>query len=172
MDPVTLIVTALATGAAAAAKDIGGDAVKTAFNGLKALIARKFGDKSDVGNAVALVEQKPESAGRKGTLKEELQAVHADQDQELLAQVQAFLKLLEQKGVPTGVSLSANNATATASEGGTAVGPFQVGGNLDGHVQIGGTSTTTNRSGGVDISSSGGSVSVGGDVVGRDKTTK
>ena len=172
MDPVTLIVTALATGAAAAAKDIGGDAVKTAYNRLKALIAKKFGDKPDVGDAVAQVEQKPESAGRKETLKEELQAAGADQDQELLAQVQAFLKLLEEKGVPTGVSLSANNATATASEGGTAVGAFQVGGNLSGNVQMGGKSTTVNRSGGVDIKSSGGNLTIDGDVVGRDKTTK
>ena len=169
MDPVTLIVTALATGAAAAAKDIGGDAVKSAFNSLKALIAKKFGGKADVENAVAQVEQKPESTGRKETLKEELQAAGADQDQELLAQVQAFLKLLEEKGVSTGVNLSASNVTATASQGGTAVGAFQVGGNVSGDVQIGGSKT--NRCGGVDISPSGGTVNLTGDVVGRDKKT-
>ena len=162
MDPVTLIVTALATGAAAAAKDIGGDAVKSAFNGLKALIAKKFGGKADVENAVAQVEQKPESAGRKETLKEELQAAGADQDQELLAQVQAFLKLLEEKGVSTGVSQSIGTATATASQGGTAVGAIQVGGNA-GSINVG--STTTNRDGGVNLS--GGTIT--GDVVGRDK---
>ena len=166
MDPVTLIVTALATGAAAAAKDVGGDAIKSAFNGLKNLIAQKFGSKPDVTEAVEKVAQKPESEGRKETLKEELQAVGADQDQELLAQVQAFLKLLEEKGVSTGVSQSIGTATATASGGGTAVGAIQVGGNA-GNIDIG-NKTTTNRSGGVDIS--GGTIT--GDVVGRDKKTK
>ena len=168
MDPVTLIVTALATGAAAAAKDIGGDAVKGAFNGLKALIAKKFGSKPDVAEAVSKVEQKPESEGRKETLKEELQAAGADQDQELLAQVKAFLKLLEEKGVPTGVNLSASNVTATASQGGTAVGAFQVGGNLSGDVQIGGTRTDT--SGGVNIKAS--NVTIGGQVTGGDLVDK
>jgi hypothetical protein len=169
MDPVTLIVTALATGAAAAAKDIGGDAIKSAFNGLKGLIAKKFGGKADVENAMAQVEQKPESAGRKETLKEELQAAGADQDQELLAQVQAFLKLLEEKGVSTGVSQAIGTATATASEGGTAVGAIQVGGNA-GNINIG--NTTTERSGGVDVNAQGGTVNITGDLVGRDKKMK
>ena len=164
MDPVTLIVTALAAGAAAAAKDVGGDAVKSAFNGLKALIAKKFGGKPDVTEAVTKVEQNPESNGRKETLKEELQAAGADKDQELLAQVQAFLKLLEDKGVPTGLSQSISNITVTAAEGSTAVGAIQVGGDA-GAINIG--NKTTNRSGGVNIS--GGTVS--GDVVGRDKKT-
>jgi hypothetical protein len=164
MDPITLIVAALATGAAAAAKDVGGDAVKSAFNGLKALIVKKLGGKADVANAVAQVEQKPESAGRKETLKEELETAGADKDAEVLAEVQKFLKLLEEKGVSTGVSQSIGTATATASQGGTAVGAIQVGGNA-GAINIG--NTTTERSGGVDIK--GGNVSIGGDVVGRDK---
>jgi hypothetical protein len=138
MDPVTLIVTALATGAAAAAKDAGGDAVKSAFNGLKALIAKKFG-KASVESAIASVEQNPDSDNRKGVLKEELETAGAAKDEELLAQVQAFLKLLEERGVPTGVNLSATNITATASQGSTAVGPIQVGGNLSGDVKIGGS---------------------------------
>jgi hypothetical protein len=164
MDPVTLIVTALAAGAAAAAKDVGGDAVKSAFNGLKNLIAQKFGGRPDVVEAVTKVEQKPESEGRKETLKEELQTAGADKDQELLAEVQKFLKLLEEKGVPTGVSQSIGTATATASGGGTAVGAIQVGGDA-GNINIG--NTTTNRSGGVNIS--GGTIT--GDVVGHNKKT-
>jgi hypothetical protein len=166
MDPVTLIVTALATGAAAAAKDIGGDAVKSAFNGLKNFIAQRFGGKPDVVEAVAKVEQSPDSNGRKETLKEELQAVGADQDQELLAKVQEFVKLLESKGVS--VNQSIGNVTATVSGGGTAVGAIQIGGNA-GPINIG--NTTTNRSGGTDINAQGGSVTITGDIVGRDKKT-
>lgn len=169
MDPITLIVTALAAGAAAAAKDVGGDAVKSAFNGLKALIAKRFGGKANVESAIASVEQKPDSDNRKGVLKEELEAAGVDKDEEVLKLVQSFLALLEKNGVQTGVSQSIGNVTATASGGGTAVGAIQVGGNA-GPINIG--STTTHRSGGVDISPSGGTVNITGDVVGRDKKTK
>lgn len=84
---------------------------------------------------------------------------------------QELQQLVEQFKQAGGASLIASNITATASDGGTAVGSFQVGGNLSGNVQIGGTSTTTNRSGGVDINPSGGTVNITGDVVGRDKKT-
>ena len=61
---------------------------------------------------------------------------------------QRFSWLVEQFKQAGGASLVASNVTATTSgEGSTAVGAFQVGGNLSGNVQIGGTSTTTNRSG-------------------------
>ena len=76
-------------------------------------------------------------------------------------------QLVEQFKQAGGASLVASNITATASQGGTTVGAFQVGGNVSGDVQIGGSQTS--RSGGVDISPSGGSVNITGDVVGRDK---
>lgn len=41
MDPFTLIVTALAAGAVAAAKDTAGQVVKDTYQGLKALIQQK-----------------------------------------------------------------------------------------------------------------------------------
>ena len=43
MEPISLILAALAAGAAAAAKDTAGTAVKDAYEGLKALIKKKFG---------------------------------------------------------------------------------------------------------------------------------
>jgi hypothetical protein len=85
---------------------------------------------------------------------------------------QELQQLVEQFKQAGGASLVASQITATASQGGTAVGAFQVGGNLSGNVQIGGTSTPTNRSGGVDISPSGGTVNITGDVVGRDKKSQ
>ena len=76
-------------------------------------------------------------------------------------------QLIEQFKQAGGASLVASNIAATASQGGTAVGAFQVGGNVSGDVQIGGSKTS--RSGGVDINPSGGTVNITGDVVGRDK---
>jgi hypothetical protein len=67
IDPITVIVTALVTGAA-------GMAGKDAFEGFKRLILDRYGKKSEVTEAVAQLERKPDSAGRKVTLQEELTA--------------------------------------------------------------------------------------------------
>ena len=57
MEPISLIINALVTGATAAAGDVGGTTVKDAYNGLKTLIKRKFeGDPLGQG----LVDGKPE----------------------------------------------------------------------------------------------------------------
>jgi hypothetical protein len=114
MDPLTLIVTALVTGAAAAAKDVGGEAVKNAYNGLKTLTSEKFGAKANVETAIASIEQKPDSDNRKGVLKEELEAAGADKDAELLKQAQALVELLKKNGMETGVSYAATNTDSGA----------------------------------------------------------
>ena len=44
MDPVSLIVAALAAGASAALKDTATEAIKDAYNGLKSLLKRKLGN--------------------------------------------------------------------------------------------------------------------------------
>jgi hypothetical protein len=141
MDPITQIVTALATGAAAAIKDMGGEAVKDAYNGLKALIMRKFGAKAGVNTAIASVEKKPDSDSRKGVLREELKAAGADRDEELLKQAQAFLVLLQNSDAKSGVSYTATNTgsgaiaqgqgSVAAGEGGVAIGG-NVGGDIGG----------------------------------------
>jgi hypothetical protein len=173
MDPATMIVTALATGAATVAKDIGGDALKSAYNGLKALLVKKFGTKAAVENAVTQVEQKPDSENRKGVLKEELETAEADKDEELLAQVKSFVALLEKNGVQTGISYTATNTGSGAiaqGQGAVAAGQdgIAVGGNVNGGINTG----TQNRSGGVDLTASGGALNITGDVVGRNKITK
>jgi len=176
MDPVTLIVAALATGAAAAAQDAATDVVKNGYNGLKSLIARKFGSKPDVINAVMQVEKKPDSENRQGVLKEELQAAGADQDDELLQQVKSFLELLEKSGLQTGVTYTATNTGSGAiaqGQGAVAAGQggIAVGGNVSGGIILGNNNQVTNRSGGIDINAQGGSVNITGDIVGRDKKT-
>jgi hypothetical protein len=46
LDPISLVITALGAGAIASAKDTAGVAVKDAYQGLKALIKKKFEIKS------------------------------------------------------------------------------------------------------------------------------
>jgi hypothetical protein len=69
--------------------------VKDAYAGLKGLVLRKLGKQGDVAGAVESVEKKPESAGHKQVLQEELTAAGAGRDQEVVDTATELLKLLE-----------------------------------------------------------------------------
>jgi hypothetical protein len=68
LDPISLIVGALTMGASAAAKDVGGRAVREAYDGLKRLIA----DRYKRSGAIAAVEEDPSSEAQKRALQEAL----------------------------------------------------------------------------------------------------
>lgn len=116
MDPVTMIMTALAMGAASGAPSVGAQAIKDAYAGLKTLIVRRFGNRPDVQKAVDDLEKKPESAGRKATAEEELKEAGAGNDAEIIAAAQALLKALKDHGV-----VGAQNFNAHAEGGSTLV---------------------------------------------------
>lgn len=118
MDPLTLIVTAVATGAAVGLKPVAAQAVKDAYAGLKQLIIDRYGARGDVAKAVENVEGKPKSEGRKTMLQEELDAAGAAEDEELL---QAARKLLEAAD-PQGAEAGRYEVTVTASDHSVAVG--------------------------------------------------
>ncbi|MBI5651687.1 MAG: hypothetical protein HZC40_14775 [Chloroflexi bacterium] len=88
MDPISLAV----VGALAKLSE---QAIKDAYEALKALIARKFGKESDLAQAVENLEKKPESVGRKETLVEEVTASNADRDQELLQAAKALSAIIK-----------------------------------------------------------------------------
>jgi hypothetical protein len=98
MDPLTILATALVTGAAEKLKPTAGKAVEEAYNGLKALLLRKFGDRQDVGDALEDVERKPDSEGHKMVLEEELASAGAHKDEELLAAAKALLEQADPQG--------------------------------------------------------------------------
>ncbi len=91
MDPISMIVTALATGAAAGLKPTAAKVIQDAYVGIKALIQRKVGETS-----VALLEQNPASAARRSVVKEELERTDAGGDSELLTQAKAVLDAVRQ----------------------------------------------------------------------------
>jgi hypothetical protein len=98
MDPLTLILTALTAGAATAGQAVVSDAIKDAYNGLKALIQRKFAGKPSA--EVALTEHGNDPQTWVAPLKKALAQEHVDQDQ---AVVQAAQQLLDQiKSLPGG----------------------------------------------------------------------
>lgn len=99
MDPITIIVTAVATGAALGLTDTVPQAVKDAYAGLRALVIRKYGDQGDVQDAVAKVEADPGSDARKALLKEELEKTKAAEDAELLKAAQDLLAAAQPENV-------------------------------------------------------------------------
>ncbi len=102
MDPVVLITGALAAGAAAAAKDAGKNAVKDVYNGLKALIKRKFSEKKKPEGETALVkyEEKPEVW--KAPLEDSLVESGVDKDADIIAAAQRLMELIQPRQAAEG----------------------------------------------------------------------
>lgn len=153
MDPITLIVTALATGAAAGLKDMPAKIVADAYEGLKTLIKDKY--KKDAGDAISDLEKKPASEGRKAVVREELEGAGADRDEDVLRQAQAVLKAVRE------------HAPEAAEIVGVRLKDIEIGENLDIHNVI-----STGR--GVDAEgiSVGGSMRIGGVQAGHDGGTE
>ncbi|HMQ56047.1 MAG TPA: hypothetical protein PKD98_28460 [Anaerolineae bacterium] len=91
MDPISIIVTALAAGAAAALRPTAEAAIKDAYAGLKLLVQRKYSQVD-----VAPLEQKPASEAKQASLAEDLSEAGATADLELLAQAKALLLAIKQ----------------------------------------------------------------------------
>ena len=95
MDPITLVVAALAAGAAAGLTATAEEAVKDAYAGLKQWIQDRYD-----GISLAGLERNPKSANQQGALAEDLEGAGADNDAELKAKAQELLALLA--NTPTG----------------------------------------------------------------------
>jgi hypothetical protein len=96
MDPITTaIITALSTGAIAGLTDTAKAAITESYNKLKGLLTSKHGADSEVVQAIDKLEAKPESQGRKEALAEEIDAVRAEQDKEILAAAKQVLTLVQ-----------------------------------------------------------------------------
>ena len=76
MDPITVtIVTALSSGAVAAAKDVATQAIKDAYAGLKKLVVDRY---KKAGPFVEALEAEPDSKATQEVLAKQLQGVEAD----------------------------------------------------------------------------------------------
>jgi hypothetical protein len=100
MDPISLIVTAVAVGAIAGVKDTAGQAVKDAYAGLKRLLHRRFAENRE---AEALLDQSERQPGAdRAQLAQHLQAVGAAGDAELVQAAQAVLRHADPAGTRAG----------------------------------------------------------------------
>ena len=100
MDPVTLIVTALAAGAASALQDGASSAVKDAYARVKALVKKRFANRPKGELVLAEHQAAPQTWG--APLAAELSAAGADGDAELVAAAQALMNLVDEAGSRSG----------------------------------------------------------------------
>jgi hypothetical protein len=100
MDPVTLIVTALAAGAASALQDGTSAAVKDAYARLKALVTRRFVSRAKAELVLAEHQGAPQTWEK--PLAAELSAAGAEGDADLVAAAQALMSLLDEVGSRAG----------------------------------------------------------------------
>jgi hypothetical protein len=136
MDPVTIAILAAITAGAAkgtveAAADAAAKPIVSGYAALKALLRRKFGSSSEVIEAVDKLEKAPGSTGRRQTLGEQLAAVKAADDPELLSAAQALLDQIKaQPGGERHLQMAQGIGIAQADRGGTAT--VNVSGNIPG----------------------------------------
>lgn len=111
MEPVTLVVAAIAAGAAAALKDTASQAVRDAYAAVKAVLHKRY-----TGVDVRPVEQKPASLPKRESLEEDLAAAGAQTDTELARLAQRLLDEIERHdpaaGRSVGVDISGLKAAA------------------------------------------------------------
>lgn len=87
MEPATIIVTALALGAAAGIKSVAEKTVTDAYQGLKNLIKNKY---PNVG--LDRLEKKPDSTTQQAAVAEEIADAGADKDAEILQKAEVVLE--------------------------------------------------------------------------------
>lgn len=100
MEPVTMILAALAAGAAAAAKDTASTAVKEGYEGLKALLKRRFA--GDVGSEVALEKYPEAPVVWEKPLEHALEETGAAEDEEIVQAAQALAATADPEGATAG----------------------------------------------------------------------
>jgi len=96
MDPITVAILAVLP---ELASDTVKSAVKDAYEGLKAVIRRKWGEASPVSKAIAAVEEDPSSKAQAAVLEEKIGAVKASQDAEVAVALHQLVEQMRTQGV-------------------------------------------------------------------------
>ena len=121
MDPVTTaIIAAITAGTLSGITEASKQMITDAYNSLKKILRSKFGNTSDVVQAIKSLEKKPDSAGRRETLKEELVASGAEKDDELLAVAQRIIALVQENSNSSHVQNAVGNFIAQADRNSSA----------------------------------------------------
>lgn len=103
MDPISLIVIALATGAAAGLKQTAETVVKDTYAGIKALLKRKF-----EGVSIDMLESDPTSKTRQEILKQDLAKAGAGNDKEVLQHAKQLIEAIQMHAPEVATAVGVN----------------------------------------------------------------
>jgi hypothetical protein len=110
MDPISLIVAAIAAGASAALKDTASSAAKDAYETLKELLRRKLSGDRRLDSALEEYERSPDPA--RAPVTADLEAARAGEDEAIVRAAQALLALTD----PSGARAGKYNVTITGGK--------------------------------------------------------
>lgn len=132
MDPITTaIVAALSVGALKGVTATAKAAVSEAYEALKKVCIRQFGQKSNVIEAMHALEKHPTSEGRTQTLHEELTTAHATEDAEVITAAKVLLDVIQAYASTdlktVGIDMEAVKASLITLEHVLAEGPHAIG---------------------------------------------
>jgi hypothetical protein len=96
MEPITAAILAVLP---ALASDVVKEGVKDAYDGLKAVIRRKWGDAAPISKAIAAVEEDPESKAQAAVLEEKVGAVKAAEDPEVATALHQLIEQMKSHGI-------------------------------------------------------------------------
>ena len=96
MDPITAAILAVLP---ALASDLVKSTVKDAYEGLKAVIRRKWGDTSPISKAISAIEEDPKSKAQAAVLEEKVSAVKATEDAEVIEALRQLVEQMKMHGI-------------------------------------------------------------------------
>jgi hypothetical protein len=96
MDPITTAIMAVLPGLAS---DTLKAVVKSSYEGLKAVILRKWGEGAPISKAIKAVEEDPTSKAQAGVLAEKVEAVQANKDPDVAQALQKLIDQLKSNGI-------------------------------------------------------------------------
>jgi hypothetical protein len=99
MDPITTAILAVLP---ALASDMVKSGVKNAYEELKAVIRRKWGDAGPISKAIAAIEEDPNSRAQAAVLEEKVAAVKAAQDVEVVQALHHLVEQMKSQGIGGG----------------------------------------------------------------------
>jgi hypothetical protein len=122
MDPITLILGALAAGTTLVAQGVIKEATKDAYNSLKALIKGRFSGNPKAELVLEEHEKEPETWG--APLRKELVSISADQDKSIVAAAEKLMDMIRaqpggeqvvQNAIGSYIAQAAGGSTATVN---------------------------------------------------------
>jgi hypothetical protein len=96
MDPITTAILAVLP---ALASDVVKSGVKDAYEGLKAVIRRKWGEAAPISKAIAAVEEDPTSKAQAAVLEEKVAAVSASGDAEVAQALRQLVEAMKENNI-------------------------------------------------------------------------